>query len=79
MAVPMVALLCRRRSAANAFDGDWLAFRDRFGWLWSQRVREQFQQAGRHAELPGRLTWGGWSGESVPVAASDILRGLTKR
>ena len=79
LAVPMVALLCRPRAATNSFDSDWLAFRDRFGWLWSQRIREQFQQAAKNAELPGLLTWHGWAGESVPIAASDILRGLTKR
>ena len=80
LAVPHVAMLCRPRFAANSFDREWMAFRDRFGWLWSQRVREQFQQSAKHANLPGRLIWRGWRGESNSApAAADILRGLTKR
>ena len=37
----------------------WLDFRNRWGLVWSQRVREQFNHAAENAGWPGRLTWGG--------------------
>ena len=37
-----------------------LDFRNRFGLLWGQRVREQFQRSATHAGWPGCLAWSGW-------------------
>jgi hypothetical protein len=37
----------------------WLDFRNRFGFVWGQRVREQFNNAASHAGWPVRLTWQG--------------------
>ena len=60
-AVPWVAWICLKRSNANrsAFDRLWLSFRDRWGLVWSQRVREQFNHAAEHAGWPVKLTWQG--------------------
>lgn len=51
--------LARRRSAATAFDRLWLAYRDRFGLVWGQRMREQFNRAAHHAGWPVVLHWRG--------------------
>jgi hypothetical protein len=50
-----------RRAADHLaeFDRLWLAFRDRFGVFWGQRVREQFNQAARNADWPVILRWSG--------------------
>ena len=69
------------------FDREWLLFRDRFGLLWSQRVREQFNQAARHAGWPVYLRWSGLrrTAREVPLSRSDqeaiveTLRAMLKR
>jgi uncharacterized membrane protein len=43
----------------NEFDRIWLWFRDRFGLVWSQRVREQFNRAASNAGWPVLLRWQG--------------------
>jgi hypothetical protein len=48
-----------RRPIRAEFDALWLDFRDRLGLFWSQRVREQFNQAAAHAGWPVRLAWRG--------------------
>ena len=59
--VPWIAWLgfWRRRPALSEFDRLWLSFRDRWGLLWSQRVREQFNQAAQNAGWPVLLYWQG--------------------
>jgi hypothetical protein len=49
----------RRVPPASEFDRLWLAFRDRFGLFWGQRLREQFNNAARHAGWPVVLRWQG--------------------
>jgi hypothetical protein len=58
---PWAAWICWRRdySTRAEFDQLWLAFRDRYGLFWSQRVREQFNHAAAHADWPVRLAWRG--------------------
>jgi hypothetical protein len=58
---PWVAfVLCRSQSPpASEFDRLWLAFRDRFGLVWGQRLREQFNRAAQNAGWPVYLRWGG--------------------
>jgi hypothetical protein len=54
---------------ASEFDRLWLGFRDRFGLVWGQRLREQFNNAARHAGWPVVLRWQGlrlFAGEVVP-------------
>lgn len=47
------------RPSRSSFDEHWLDFRDRFGLFWSQRVREQFNNAAAHANWPVILGWRG--------------------
>lgn len=58
---PWTALVCLRRSygEVSAFDREWLAFRDRFGVVWGQRAREQFNRAAANAGWPIVLSWYG--------------------
>lgn len=44
---------------ASAFDQRWLEFRNRFGFVWAQRVRDQFQRSAAHAGWPVVLRWQG--------------------
>ena len=70
-----------------AFDREWLLFRDRYGLLWGQRVREQFNQAARHAGWPVYLRWSGLRRTARDLALSaaeqeaivDTLRAALKR
>jgi hypothetical protein len=50
------AALARRR-AATEFDRLWLAYRDRFGFVWGHRMQEQFNRAAHHAGWPVVLRW----------------------
>ncbi|MGH7225566.1 MAG: hypothetical protein ACRELF_20300, partial [Gemmataceae bacterium] len=51
--------MASRGSTATAFDRLWLAYRDRFGFVWGQRMREQFNRAAHHAGWPVVLRWRG--------------------
>lgn len=58
--VPWVALIgIRRVPPASPFDPLWLDFRDRYGLVWGQRLREQFNHSAAHANWPVRLRWRG--------------------
>jgi hypothetical protein len=75
-AVPWVAWSCLRKRAAElgAADRLWLDFRDAWGLLWGQRVREQFNRAADNAGWPVTLTWGGLRGISgEPGVAEEKL------
>jgi hypothetical protein len=64
-----------------------LDFRDRFGLVWAQRVREQFNRAAANAGWPVRLYWQGLhlsAGAPLPEPAVQAevvaaLRALLKR
>jgi hypothetical protein len=43
----------------SEFDRAWLDFRDRFGLVWAQRLREQFNNSAAHANWPVILRWSG--------------------
>jgi hypothetical protein len=60
-AVPWIAWMSVRRHDAERppFDRLWLSFRDSWGLVWSQRVREQFNNAAEHAGWPIKLMWQG--------------------
>lgn len=49
----------RRPLRGSEFDRLWLAFRDRFGLVWGQRLREQFNRSASHAGWPVFLSWRG--------------------
>jgi hypothetical protein len=87
--VPWVGLLAERGRvpAPSQFDRLWLDFRDRFGLVWGQRLREQFNSSARHAGWPVILRWRGLRllpGSSLPTAEAQTemlttLRALMKR
>jgi hypothetical protein len=75
------------RLPATAFDRSWYDFRDRFGLVWGQRVREQFNRAAANADWPLYLSWRGLRrlpgstalDDSIAVAATEALEALLKR
>jgi hypothetical protein len=87
--VPWVALagLRKRGPETSEFDWMWCRFRDRFGLVWGQRLREQFNRSAAHAGWPVHLAWQGLrrhSGTPKPSQASEAdflvtLRALMKR
>lgn len=83
--VPWIAwsALAMRKAPAKC-DRLWLAYRDRFGFVWGQRVREQFNRAAHHAGWPVVLRWSGMqitSAESSPdpTALLAMLRAVLTR
>ena len=85
-AVPWIGWICVRRSAENygRVDRLWLDFRDRWGLVWSQRVREQFNRSAHHAGWPVTLRWRGLTGSANEAAPDedkylDTLRALLQR
>lgn len=82
---PWAALLLMRYRAAprTDFNRMWLAYRDRFGFVWGQRIREQFNRAIHHAGWSVVLRWGGLEAKagSAPDSAALLatLRALLKR
>jgi hypothetical protein len=47
------------KRGASEFDRRWLDFRNRFGLVWAQRLREQFNRSAAHAGWPVILRWPG--------------------
>jgi hypothetical protein len=85
---PWLAWLGWRIGRANGSEVDrmWRDFRDRFGVVWGQRLREQFNHAAEHAGLKVELRWPGLrrlDGSAVPeneqAASLDLLTALMKR
>lgn len=76
-----------RLEPAAGFDQLWRDFRDFYGVVWGQRLREQFNNSAHHAGLPVELTWSGLraleAGKTPDATAySDslqTLRALLKR
>jgi hypothetical protein len=61
-----------QKSKLNEFDRCWIDFRDRFGVVWGQRLREQFNQAAHHAGHPVRLSWQGLRRQQTGQAIDQI-------
>jgi hypothetical protein len=59
---PLLAWYCWRRGLRTGTPADelWLSFRDRYGLLWSQRVREQMNRSAANAGWSVRLYWQGF-------------------
>ncbi len=86
---PWVGLLAWRSTPAprSEFDRIWLDFRNRFGVVWGQRVREQFNNAASHAGWPVTLAWHGLVRliDTAPLGTQEqeeieaTLRALLKR
>jgi hypothetical protein len=75
--------LLRRRNVMREADRVWLNFRDGFGVVWGQRVREQMNRAAANAGWPVVLRWHGLEntgGSPVDEAAIlGTLRALLQR
>jgi hypothetical protein len=83
---PWLALVCvrRPRKPREEVDRIWLAFRDRFGFVWGQRLREQFNRAAANAGWAVSLTWTGLrpTGQGTspdPAAVLAALQAVLKR
>jgi hypothetical protein len=82
-AVPWLALRAERRRSEDGFDAIWRAFRDRYGFVWAQRLRDQFNRSAANAGLGVVLGWTGL--RPAPGAAAEpaqllaTLRALLKR
>jgi hypothetical protein len=71
-----------RPAAANSCDHLWRSFRDRFGLVWSQRVREQFNRATVNGGINTELRWNGLAkttDEVSLIAAHKILAATVRR
>jgi hypothetical protein len=72
---------------ASEFDRLWLRFRNSYGLVWAQRLREQFNPSAKHSDWPVVLRWQGLRvipGASPPsredrLAMLANLRALMKR
>lgn len=88
-ASPWFALVSVRAAPVprSLFDQLWISFRDRFGLVWAQRLREQFNRAAAHAGWPVVLRWRGLRLERGSATADEpsreemvaALRALLKR
>jgi hypothetical protein len=61
-AAPGAVLLCRtllQPRHTGDFDRCWIAFRERFGVVWGQRLREQFNQSAKNSGCTVLLSWQG--------------------
>jgi hypothetical protein len=76
--------LRRRGETRTEFDRLWLAYRDRFGFVWGQRMREQFNRAAHHACWAVQLRWRGLHATSPeampsPDESLKLLHAVLKR
>jgi len=86
---PWVAYGCLRGNdtAGSEFDRLWRDFRNRHGFVWGQRVREQFNRSAANAGWPVVLRWQGLrlqpgtrqAEPAVQTAMLATLRALLKR
>jgi len=78
----VAAVRCQRQPRSE-FDQCWLDFRNRFGAIWAQRLREQFNRAAANAGWQVELRWKGLrvgGGQSrVETEWVTTLRALMKR
>ena len=83
LAVPWSAWLIRPSAGLSRFDRVWWLFRHRFGFLWAERMRDQFNRAAENANLGATLGRGGLVGLSLDEAtltrAETLLGALLGR
>jgi hypothetical protein len=80
--VPWMTLVTPRRPAGDDLGNAWRAFRDRLGFVWGERTREQFNRAAENAGLPLRLGWfsvRGTGSNAEITQAVDLFRRLVLR
>ena len=76
LAVPWIAWLIRPPARLSPIDRAWWLFRHRFGVLWSERMRDQFNRAAQNANLGATLSRGGLVGPPLDEAASGRAESL---
>jgi hypothetical protein len=76
--VPWLGLLASPRNPSEDFDEIWRAYRDSFGFVWAQRLREQFNHSARNAGWAVYLGWSGLqlTGEGAPPDAAKLQETL---
>jgi hypothetical protein len=82
LAVPWGAWLVRPSPRLSRVDRAWWLFRHRFGFLWSERMRDQFNRAADNAALGATLGRGGLVGPMTEEArgrAESLLEALLGR
>jgi len=84
MAVPALGLVRLFPAATNELDQMWRDFRDAWGLVWGERVREQFNRSAANAAWPVHLTWFGFKftrpmDAATQAAVRDTLRALLSR
>jgi hypothetical protein len=76
--------LAWRRVPPRELDRLWLEFRERFGWFWAERQRQQFNQAAANSHLGITLSWTGGGANDQnnlpdPTSTEKLLRSVLKR
>jgi hypothetical protein len=76
----MAWLAQRRRAQVREVDCVWFGFRDRYGFLWAERVREQFNRSATSAGWSAKLGWSGLrTSEADDAELLRTLQALLKR
>ena len=80
LAVPWGAWLVRPSARLSHADRAWWLFRHRFGFLWAERMRDQYNRAAENANLGATLGRGGFVGPLTEEArAAALLAALLGR
>lgn len=79
IAAPWLGLAFRARTKGSDGDLVWRRFRDSWGLVWGQRVREQFNRATENAGLPVSLHWRGLVGNTEKDEGTATLRAILQR
>jgi hypothetical protein len=71
-------VLARAPAPASELDRLWVAYRDRFGLVWGQRMCEQFNRAAANAGWSVVLGWQGLraAGAGTPPSTAQALATL---
>ncbi|MFO0863752.1 MAG: hypothetical protein U0744_03690 [Gemmataceae bacterium] len=74
LSTPWIAWCFARTATDDSLETRWLDFRDRYGLVWAQRVREQFNRSAHHAGWATHLTWQSFTIEEQDAARISELR-----
>jgi hypothetical protein len=80
--VPWIAHFAPTARSQSRAQQLWIDFRDRFGFVWGERLREQFNRAVANAGWPLHLRWSGFDTKPSPEMegqAVATLEALMKR
>lgn len=68
--------LARRANPGSPFDRSWQSFRDRYGFMWGQRLREQFNRSAANSGWPVELGWNGLRTKGAGPDEAELLATL---